>query len=341
MIVELRKAVLVGLVAAGWFAAQAMATSVDIETHKDNSVYRDNTTAVLDYNDLGGGLLNLDCNNGALTYAAFDLSALPAGAVITGAQVGVFDQRTSNSGFPAFVSLVDVADDWDEATLDWNTAAASYYCTTGIEQNGATQNVITSMVNVSRNLWQGRLAMNAVPADMVWSSSRPADNLYVGTDTYHGGVAWEDAELLNNLNLIFSSGDKIPVFTFSCVYGKNQYFAERNSSDGPGATLRLEYDVIHAGDANNDGMVNLSDLQILGDNWQAAKVSWANADFTFDGVVNLADLQILGDNWGFGTSADIAFDEALALAGLAIPEPASMSLLALALPLVLRRRVNR
>ncbi len=339
MMMKLQKTVAVGLVTVGWMATQAAATSTDIETFKDNTVYRDNTTAVLDYSGTLGGVLNLDCNNGALTYAAFDLSSLPTGAVITGAQVGVYDQRTSNSGFPAFVSLVDVADDWDETTLDWNTAAASYFCTTATEQNGATQNAATAMVDVSRNLWQGRLAMNAVPADMVWSTSRPADNLYAGTDTYHDGVGWEDAELLNNLNLIFSNGDQIPVFAFSCVYGKNQYFAERRSTDGPGPTLRLEYDVIHPGDANNDGMVNLADLQILGDNWQAEKVSWVNADFTFDGTVNLADLQIVGDNWGYGTSPDLSFDQALALVN--IPEPASLSLLALALPWALRRRVDR
>ncbi|MCC6680432.1 MAG: hypothetical protein IT445_05965 [Phycisphaeraceae bacterium] len=94
---------------------------------------------------------------------------------------------------------------------------------------------------------------------------------------------------------------------------------------------------LHPGDANGDGLVNLADLQILGDNWQSSTGSWAAADFTLDGTVNLADLQILGDNWGFGTSTDVSFDEALALAGLAIPEPASLLLLSLLAPALLRR----
>ncbi|MCC6679662.1 MAG: hypothetical protein IT445_02060 [Phycisphaeraceae bacterium] len=93
---------------------------------------------------------------------------------------------------------------------------------------------------------------------------------------------------------------------------------------------------LHAGDANGDGLVNLSDLQILGDNWQSTTATWAQADFTGDGIVNLADLQILGDNWGFGAGPDVSFDEALA--SIAIPEPVSLALFGLMLPLVLRRR---
>ncbi|MCC6682569.1 MAG: PEP-CTERM sorting domain-containing protein [Phycisphaeraceae bacterium] len=98
---------------------------------------------------------------------------------------------------------------------------------------------------------------------------------------------------------------------------------------------------LHPGDANGDGLVNLADLQILGDNWQAGNAIWDLADFTGDGVVNLGDLQILGDNWGFGTGPDLSLDEALDLVGLAIPEPTSLMLLGLGGLTLLRRRVDR
>ncbi len=329
------KALLGVLAVASVFAAQAVAVSVDIETYKDNTVSRDNVTEVIDYKLLSGTIYNLDCFNGALTYTAFDMSALPAGAVITSAQVGVYELRTSRN-YHVFTSLVDVADDWNETTLDWTTAAASYGATTGFEQNGGTQALNAAMVDFSLVKWQGVLSMINTTPTMVWSVNRTA--LYEGTDTYHGGVAWTDADLLNNLNLILQ-GDQTAVFTYTSAYGTNEYFGERQDSTNPGATLRLEYDVIQPGDANNDGMVNLADLQILGDNWQASGVSWSSADFTFDGTVNLADLQIVGDNWGYGTATDLSFDQALAL--VSIPEPASLSLLALALPLALRRRVDR
>ncbi|MCC6681286.1 MAG: hypothetical protein IT445_10345 [Phycisphaeraceae bacterium] len=91
------------------------------------------------------------------------------------------------------------------------------------------------------------------------------------------------------------------------------------------------------GDANGDGMVNLADLQILGDNWQSTTATWAQADFTGDGVVNLADLQIVGDNWGWGTGADQAFAPALELLGVVVPEPSAAGLLGLASLLMLRR----
>ncbi|MCC6683054.1 MAG: hypothetical protein IT445_19320 [Phycisphaeraceae bacterium] len=97
----------------------------------------------------------------------------------------------------------------------------------------------------------------------------------------------------------------------------------------------------HPGDANGDGMVNLADLQILGDNWQSATANWGTADFTWDGLVNLADLQIIGDNWGYGTGPDLSFDEAVERVGIVIPEPTTIALLGLTLPLLLRRRTNR
>ncbi|MCC6680777.1 MAG: PEP-CTERM sorting domain-containing protein [Phycisphaeraceae bacterium] len=109
-----------------------------------------------------------------------------------------------------------------------------------------------------------------------------------------------------------------------------------DNGGGVGNDLALLLSSLHPGDANGDGMVNLSDLQILGDNWQSNTATWAEADFTGDGIVNLADLQILGDNWGFGVGPDVALDEALANA--AIPEPASLVLLSLGAIGLLRRR---
>ncbi len=97
--------------------------------------------------------------------------------------------------------------------------------------------------------------------------------------------------------------------------------------------------IFHAGDANYDGIVNLADLQILGDNWQSTTATWGEADFTGDGNVNLADLQILGDNWGYGASPDLAFDEALALVN--VPEPSGLALLGAMGALIAGRRMKR
>jgi hypothetical protein len=51
------------------------------------------------------------------------------------------------------------------------------------------------------------------------------------------------------------------------------------------------------GDANLDGVVNISDLSILMANWGSSPTN-LNADFNKDGSVNISDLSILMANWG-------------------------------------------
>ncbi|MCC6681285.1 MAG: hypothetical protein IT445_10340 [Phycisphaeraceae bacterium] len=94
---------------------------------------------------------------------------------------------------------------------------------------------------------------------------------------------------------------------------------------------------LHPGDANYDDVVNLSDLQILGDHWRSSGVTWYEGDFTSDGTVGLADLQIIGDNWGWGNMSDLSFLEANHLAGRVAPEPATALILGPGTLLSLRR----
>ncbi len=331
---------LASMLAVALFASQAAAISLDIETHKDNTVLSLSPTTVTDYVDQGSGLLRLNIFNTALLYAAIDLSALPDNTLITSAAVNIWDERT-NSSQTIVVSLADVADDWDEATFDWNTAAAGYGAMAGKHEIYLTgDNANVTMVDFSKVLWQGMIGMNSPTQAQVTAINRDETYLVAGADTYHGGVAWTDDDLIAGLHSVIH-GDDVAVLVFSHVFGTSQYTSDRlasGSTSGPGITLSLEYVEAHAGDANGDDIVNLSDLQILGDNWQSTSAHWGKADFTGDGEVNLADLQILGDNWGYGTGGDLAFDEALQLVGIAIPEPTVVALLAAGLPLMLRRR---
>ena len=82
------------------------------------------------------------------------------------------------------------------------------------------------------------------------------------------------------------------------------------------------------GDATLDWRVELADLSVLAFHFDTpTDMRWNNGDFDGDSAVTLTDLSILAFNWNVGTAG-------------AIPEPATLALLAAA-PLALRRRRRR
>lgn len=90
-----------------------------------------------------------------------------------------------------------------------------------------------------------------------------------------------------------------------------------------------------AGDANEDGVVDLADLATLASHWNGPG-AWDDGDFSGDGAVSLEDLAALAANWNAG-GGDLPVS--LAAAGLpAVPEPASLALAAVALAALPRRR---
>ncbi|MBU0717639.1 MAG: PEP-CTERM sorting domain-containing protein [Planctomycetes bacterium] len=74
------------------------------------------------------------------------------------------------------------------------------------------------------------------------------------------------------------------------------------------------------GDANGDNNVDLLDLGVVGDHWNATGVGWAEGDFNYDGTVDLLDLGVVGDNW------NTVYTEGTASA---VPEPSTLTLLVL------------
>jgi len=97
---------------------------------------------------------------------------------------------------------------------------------------------------------------------------------------------------------------------------------------------------VKGGDANLSGGVDVGDLAILGANYNTTGKNWTKGDFTGNGSVDVGDLAVLGANYnqtgGSNTPllATGVVDTPGAGAGLgsaAVPEPASIALLGLAL----------
>jgi len=84
------------------------------------------------------------------------------------------------------------------------------------------------------------------------------------------------------------------------------------------------------GDANADHKVSIGDLSIMAGNWNQTGFTngYADADFNCDGGVGIGDLSIMAGNWGWELPGG----------GVAIPEPATLSLLCLGALAVIRRR---
>ncbi len=78
------------------------------------------------------------------------------------------------------------------------------------------------------------------------------------------------------------------------------------------------------GDANLDGVVDISDLGILATNWQQSPRDFVQGDFDHNSAVDISDLGILATNWQAGASS---LDQALAAMGLSnasVPEPTTI-----------------
>jgi hypothetical protein len=105
----------------------------------------------------------------------------------------------------------------------------------------------------------------------------------------------------------------------------------------------------YGGDANLDGKINIDDYGHIDTSIGIGLKGWFNGDFNYDGVINIDDYGIIDVNIGiqgpaFFTGSGVGGGDALGLSGVtAVPEPASIGLLGVALATLAggRRRRRR
>jgi len=97
-----------------------------------------------------------------------------------------------------------------------------------------------------------------------------------------------------------------------------------------GTSYEVVFNGFTAGDANGDHRASLGDLSLMAGNWNQSGKMWAEGDFNGDGTVSIGDLCMLAGNWNWQLPASAP-----------VPEPATLSLLALGALAVVRRRRGR
>jgi hypothetical protein len=126
---------------------------------------------------------------------------------------------------------------------------------------------------------------------------------------------------LTSMSLLGARGAGIAIgMPFSASTGSKDLTLEFHLAGG--ATLQGVVDyATHPfvlGDANDDGVVNIFDINLVSSNWGTAG---PDGDVNFDGVVNIFDINLISSNWGSGGGGS-GVGGALA----AVPEPTAMAL---------------
>ena len=121
--------------------------------------------------------------------------------------------------------------------------------------------------------------------------------------TLNGGTGKYDASLALNMNATapFFVGD----FAVSLIVGQSRHVLFGNLEPGTGRIFADAALSLKAGDVNNDGIVNIFDINMVSANWSPKPNADLYAgDANSDGIVNIFDINLISSNWSpAGTTA--------------------------------------
>jgi autotransporter-associated beta strand protein len=185
----------------------------------------------------------------------------------------------------------------------------------------------------------GTLALRKTPASNAW---RPVLDGPGGADVRGGALVFDYAAGASPAALVLAildaGYDQSPQFSTGPIRSSTA-----NAQLGLGwidvsSTSQLRVVLTRYGDANLDGVVDLTDFNRLAGSFGATNALWRDGDFNYDGLVNLADFNGLAANFGAAAGPDGPTPNDWAYLASAIPEPLGRYTLASALVLRVRCR---
>ena len=180
---------------------------------------------------------------------------------------------------------------------------------------------------------------------IIQSGYSPAEVLDLVTAGYAAG-AW-------NGNGITSTAAQGNAYHALAVLAGGSYLAYTNNALFNGQTVQATDTLVKytwVGDANLDGKITAEDYLLLDRGYVRGESGWAMGDFNYDGVIDYLDYAAI-DNAALNGGADTTLAQAMFAANsvrfgdayiaaftAAVPEPASLTLLAVGALALLRRR---
>lgn len=178
------------------------------------------------------------------------------------------------------------------------------------------------------------LTNNSVEIDYETSATDPFTSILAMVKSGFNNGTWNGSGIISSSAAVHNAGTGLAVLDTGVTpwprlnpFGPHAVGSGDPASVSPGATSR---DVLimytWLGDTNLDGKVNPADLTAMGSG-TAGSQTWVNGDFNYDGVVN-------ADDYGLFMLGNAVQSSVL----LPVPEPAAAISLAIALPVLIRRR---